>query len=249
MRNRTEAVTNNLPDSEEEEEVGDSEEDWQPDDDEKPKKRKAAGGSAKKAKNGARGGARGSAKKRKKDESEEEEEESEPEEDESEEEDSKKGAGSAKKGSGGGAKNFPDKQGFLSLYIYRGDLVNGIRANDNLCLWRRDGSSLLQKYLRDKNSSECQWSPSMVYSCWEDRRKDEYLEVKVLCKGDLKNSNVTIVELDQLEEQCVRERDSNAKFVSQKPQGQGNSSANDSQAGNTSQEGLEEEEGDEGEEE
>lgn len=159
------------------------------------------------------------------------------------------GAGSAKKGSGGGAKNFPDKQGFLSLYIFRGDLVNGIRANDNLCLWRRDGSSLLQKYLRDKNSSECQWSPSMVYSCWEDRRKDEYLEVKVLCKGDLKNSNVTIVDLDNLEEQCVRERDSNSKFVSQKPQGQGNQSMNDSQAGNSSQEVLEEEEGDDGEEE
>lgn len=158
------------------------------------------------------------------------------------------GAGASKKGSGGGAKNFPDKQGFLSLYIFRGDLVNGIRANDQLCLWRRDGSSLLQKYLRDKNSNECQWSPSMVYSCWEDRRKDEYLEVKVLCKGDLKNSNVTIVELDQLEDQCVRERDSNAKFVSQKPQG-ANASANDSQAGNTSQEGLEEDEGDDGEEE
>lgn len=86
MRNRTEAVTNNLPDSEEEEEVGDSEEDWQPEEDEKPKKRKAAaGGSAKKAKNGARGGTRGSAKKRKKDESEEEEEGSEPEEEESDE--------------------------------------------------------------------------------------------------------------------------------------------------------------------
>lgn len=159
------------------------------------------------------------------------------------------GGATTKKGSGAGGKNFPDKQGFLSLYIFRGDLVNGIRANENLCLWRRDGSSLLQKYLRDKNSQECQWSPSMVYSCWEDRRKDEYLEVKVLCKGDLKNSNVTIVDLEQLEDQCVRERDSNAKFVSQKPQGQGNTSANDSQVGNTSQEGLEEEEGDDGEEE
>lgn len=86
MRNRTEAVTNNLPDSEEEEEVGDSEEDWQPEEDEKPKKRKAAArGSAKKAsKNGARGGG-GATKKRKKDESEEEEEESEPEEEESDE--------------------------------------------------------------------------------------------------------------------------------------------------------------------
>jgi hypothetical protein len=271
MRNRTEAVTNNLPDSEEEEEqVEDSADDWQPEEDEKPKKRKASAGSAKKAKNGAKGRARG-AKKLKKEESEEEESE---EIDESEEDEEaaapKKGKGKkkkqedydseedsgeeqstpAKKG-GSGGKNFPDKQGFLSLYIFRGDLVNGIKNNENLCLWRRDGSSLLQKYLRDKNQADCQWSPSMVYSCWEDRRKDEYLEVKVLCKGDLKNSNVTIVDLDNLEEQCISERESNAKFVSQKPQGQGGSqSANNSQMGNTSQEGLGEgDEGEDGEEE
>lgn len=139
------------------------------------------------------------------------------------------GAPTQKKGSS--AKNFPDKQGFLSLYIFRGDLVHGIKANENLCLWRRDGSSLLQKYLRDKNSTEVQWSPSMVYSCWEDRRKDEYLEVKVLCKGDLKNSNVTIVNLDELEQQCIIDRDENAKFVSQKDQ---QAAANQS-AANTSQ--------------
>jgi len=282
MRNRTEAVTNNLPDSEEEEEQAeDSADDWQPEEDEKPKKRgsrsstAAAAGSAKKAKNGAKAGARGgSAKKRKKDDSEEEPESEEIEEDESEEEEAPKkgkgggkkkvkqedydseedsgedGAGTPAKKGGSGGKNFPDKQGFLSLYIFRGDLVNGIKANENLCLWRRDGSSLLQKYLRDKNQAECQWSPSMVYSCWEDRRKDEYLEVKVLCKGDLKNSNVTIVDLDALEEQCVTERDSNAKFVSQKPQGNsGQPAGNNSTLANSSQEGLEEDEGEEGEEE
>lgn len=88
----------------------------------------------------------------------------------------------------------------------------------------------------------------MVYSCWEDRRKDEYLEVKVLCKGDLKNSNVTIVDLDALEDQCLQERDSNAKFVSQKPQQRQGTSADSSQMANTSQEGQEEE-GDDGEEE
>lgn len=160
------------------------------------------------------------------------------------------GAPTQKKGSS--AKNFPDKQGFLSLYIFRGDLVNGIKANENLCLWRRDGSSLLQKYLRDKNSTEVQWSPSMVYSCWEDRRKDEYLEVKVLCKGDLKNSNVTIVNLEELEQQCIIDRDENAKFVSQKDQqaaaNQSGSAANTSQF-NSSANSTQDMEGDDGEEE
>lgn len=166
----------------------------------------------------------------------------------SEEEDSgeESSATPAKKG-GSSAKNFPDKQGYLSLYIFRGDLVNGIRANENLCLWRRDGSSLLQKYLRDKNNSEVQWSPSMVYSCWEDRRKDEYLEVRVLCKGDLKNSNVTIVDLEELEQKCIIDREENAKFVSQKDQAAANQSANNSTIGNTTQEDMGEE--DDGEEE
>lgn len=167
---------------------------------------------------------------------------------ESEEEDSgeESSATPAKKG-GSSAKNFPDKQGYLSLYIFRGDLVNGIKANDNLCLWRRDGSSLLQKYLRDKNSNEVQWSPSMVYSCWEDRRKDEYLEVKVLCKGDLKNSNVTIVDLEELEQKCIIDREENAKIVSQKDQQTAANQANSSLAGNTTQEDMGDE--DDGEEE
>lgn len=93
-----------------------------------------------------------------------------------------------------------------------------------------------------------------MYSCWEDRRKDEYLEVKVLCKGDLKNSNVTIVNLEELEQQCIIDRDENAKFVSQKDQQAAAAAANQSTASaNTSQyntsanttQGL----GDEGEEE
>lgn len=272
MRNRTEQVTNTLDGSDEEEEQLDSGgSDWHPEEDEpKPKVGRkgrsstSSGGKPGKAKNGAKG-ARGPGRKRKKDESEEEEddsaEEEESEEEEpkkrgkkpkkeydSEEEDSGEGESSAtpaKKG-GSSAKNFPDKQGFLSLYIFRGDLVNGIKANENLCLWRRDGSSLLQKYLRDKSSTEVQWSPSMVYSCWEDRRKDEYLEVKVLCKGDLKNSNVTIVNLEELEQQCIIDRDENAKFVSHKDQqAAANQSVNNTTIGNTTQEDVGDDDGEE----
>lgn len=85
----------------------------------------------------------------------------------------------------------------------------------------------------------------MVYSCWEDRRKDEYLEVKVLCKGDLKNSNVTIVDLEELEQRCIIDRDENAKFISQKDQAAANQSANNTTLNTTEDMG----EGDDGEEE
>lgn len=271
MRNRTEQVTNTFEEGSDEEELADSGDDWQPEEDEKPKGKGKRAAATPKAKNGAKGGARG-AKKRKKDDSEEEESEEEIDEDESEEEEKpakKKGgrppkktydteedtgedSGAPTQKKGSSAKNFPDKQGFLSLYIFKGDLVNGIKANENLCLWRRDGSSLLQKYLRDKNSTEVQWSPSMVYSCWEDRRKDEYLEVKVLCKGDLKNSNVTIVNLEELEQQCVINREEYSKYISQKDQqaaaNQQNTSTANTSAYNSTANTSQELEGDDGEE-
>jgi hypothetical protein len=108
------------------------------------------------------------------------------------------------------ARNFPDRQGVFSLYAYKGDLKNGLRANTNICLWRRDGQSLLQKYLRDKDSSgnSINFNSSMVYSCWEDRRKDEFLEVKVKCaantgKDASRDSKVELLDVDGIEQTCI----------------------------------------------
>ncbi|XP_058125491.1 nucleophosmin-like [Anopheles coustani] len=60
------------------------------------------------------------------------------------------------------ASSFPDKSGFLKLFAYRGDLEEGIRDNLKVCLWRRDGSSLLQKYFRDKSADAT--SPQFISS-------------------------------------------------------------------------------------
>lgn len=106
-------------------------------------------------------------------------------------------------------KSFPDKCGYLNLFIFKGDLKDGIVNNAQVCLWRRDGSSLLQKYLRDKTvlSSVPQFNSSMVYSCWEDRRADEYLEVKVRCLEQSKQIRVELTDIDELERKSKEEYD------------------------------------------
>ncbi|XP_065078773.1 glutamic acid-rich protein [Ochlerotatus camptorhynchus] len=104
-------------------------------------------------------------------------------------------------------KSFPDKCGYLNLFIFKGDLKDGIVNNAQVCLWRRDGSSLLQKYLRDKTvlSNVPQFNSSMVYSCWEDRRADEYLEVKVRCLEQSKQIRVELTDVDELEAKSKEE--------------------------------------------
>lgn len=107
-------------------------------------------------------------------------------------------------------KSFPDKFGFLNLYIFKGDLKEGIVNNPQVCLWRRDGSSLLQKYLRDKtvNTDLPQYNSSMVYSCWEDKRANEYIEVKVRCIEQSKQVRVELTNVDELEVQSRTEYES-----------------------------------------
>lgn len=107
-------------------------------------------------------------------------------------------------------KSFPDKFGFLNLYIFKGDLKEGIVNNPQVCLWRRDGSSLLQKYLRDKTVTTDlpQYNSSMVYSCWEDKRANEYIEVKVRCIEQSKQIRVELTNVDELEVQSRAEYES-----------------------------------------
>ncbi|CRL01528.1 CLUMA_CG014343, isoform A [Clunio marinus] len=221
MRDRTKMVSNTGSDYDENEgefEADDGSDDWKPEVEETKKvvkktpKRKitATKTSAKK-------------KKLKKDDSDEESENSEEEEEENEEDEedeeedesmdtsSKSNAKKSKKApSEADARNFPDRQGIFSLYAYKGDLKNGLRANTNICLWRRDGQSLLQKYLRDKESkgNSIYFNSSMVYSCWEDRRKDEFLEVKVKCvansgKDSTRDSKVELVDINGIEQACI----------------------------------------------
>lgn len=112
------------------------------------------------------------------------------------------------------ASSFPDKSGFLKLFAYRGDLEEGIRDNLKVCLWRRDGSSLLQKYFRDKSADATspQFISSMVYSCWEDKRSDEYMEVKVRCIEQSKQLRVQIYDADTVEKKAKEEYE---KFIAE----------------------------------
>lgn len=51
----------------------------------------------------------------------------------------------------------------------------------------------------------------MVYSCWEDRRKEEFLEVKVKCvsntgKDATRDSKVELLDVDSIEQTCIDEK-------------------------------------------
>lgn len=47
----------------------------------------------------------------------------------------------------------------------------------------------------------------LQYSCWEDRRADEFLEVKVkCCSKDSKDSRVELMDLDKIEQTCIDEK-------------------------------------------
>lgn len=227
MRNRTEMVSNTGSEYDENEgefEADDGSDDWKPDPEDSGKKAKRTSGKRKATatKTSAK------SKKSKKEESEEDEEEGSEDEDgegegedneefdEDEEEDesmdaSKSSAKKTKKApSEADARNFPDRQGIFSLYAYKGDLKNGLRANSNICLWRRDGQSLLQKYMRDKDSKNNAifFNSSMVYSCWEDRRREEFLEVKVKCvanagKDATRDSKVELLDIGSIEQTCI----------------------------------------------
>lgn len=48
-------------------------------------------------------------------------------------------------------KSFPDKDGKFELYLFKNDLAKDFRNDPKLCMWRRDGSSLLQKYIMTKD--------------------------------------------------------------------------------------------------
>lgn len=203
-------------------EADDGSDDWKPDPEETKKAKKVAATGKRKPTSTKTSSKK---KKVKKEESEEESEGGSEEEgsgeneefDEDEEEDESMDAStksSAKKTkkppSEADARNFPDRQGIFSLYAYKGDLKNGLRANTNICLWRRDGQSLLQKYLRDKDSkgNAVHFNSSMVYSCWEDRRKEEFLEVKVKCiassgKDATRDSKVELLDINGIEQTCI----------------------------------------------
>lgn len=110
-------------------------------------------------------------------------------------------------------RNSPNSEGIFYLHAYKGDLKNGFRANTSICLWRREGQRLIQKYLRDKDGkgSKIYFNSSMMYSCLLDERKNEFIEVKVKCVPDASkkvalDSKVEILDINTLEQKCIDEK-------------------------------------------
>lgn len=179
-----------------------------------------------KSSRGRPSGGGGSAKKAKKEsESEEEEDEDEEPEDEEEEEmesedEDADSDGPAKKNqkdstpkrgraSANIGKNQPDKDGNMELYLFKNDLTKEFRNDPKLCMWRRDGASLLQKYLVVKNEDddrEIYFNASSVYSCWEEKRKNDFFQIKVTLVGEKKDGKVKVIDVDEFEKFAAEDR-------------------------------------------
>lgn len=166
------------------------------------------------------------AKKSKKDDSEESEEEpddEEPDDDDEDYEDEDDG-GSDDGGSKGNksesksrrsrpsvaaGKNQPDKDGNMELYLFKNDLTKEYRSDEKLCMWRRDGASLLQKYLvvrEDSDGANLVFKALSVYSCWEEKRKNDFFQIKVTLVGDKKDGKVRVIDGAELEKYAQEDR-------------------------------------------
>lgn len=114
---------------------------------------------------------------------------------------SKKKGGSGKKRTAVNVgKNQPDKDGNMELYLFKNDLTKEFRTDEKLCMWRRDGASLLQKYMvvsDESQSKDIIFKASSVYSCWEEKRKNDFFQIKVQIIGDKKEGKVKVVDVQE----------------------------------------------------
>lgn len=61
--------------------------------------------------------------------------------------------------------SVPDENGVLELFLNKSDISSNGVVDTKLCLWKRDGSSLLQKYVRNLvDKKEFIFDPSSVVS-------------------------------------------------------------------------------------
>lgn len=106
-------------------------------------------------------------------------------------------------------KNQPDKDGNMELYLFKNDLTKDFRTDEKLCMWRRDGASLLQKYMvitDESQNSDIIFKASSVYSCWEEKRKNDFFQIKVQLVGDKKEGKVKVVDIQEFDKYAVEDR-------------------------------------------
>lgn len=114
-------------------------------------------------------------------------------------------------------KNQPDKDGIMELYLFKNDLTKDFRTDEKLCMWRRDGASLLQKYMVNSDESQNNdiiFKASSVYSCWEEKRKNDFFQIKVQLVGDKKEGKVKVVDIAEFERYAVEDRPKVIQLVS-----------------------------------
>lgn len=71
-------------------------------------------------------------------------------------------------------------------------------------IWYRDGNCLLQKYLRQRcNEEGLFYYSTQIYSCWEEEREEEYVELdaEIVRKNNF-NLVVKIRDIDIIEDKC-----------------------------------------------
>ncbi|XP_055851725.1 uncharacterized protein LOC129915993 [Episyrphus balteatus] len=89
--------------------------------------------------------------------------------------------------------------GIFQLFLYRKDLKEDYVTNSHLCLWRKDGTNLLQKYIRVKTGvpDEFMFTSSSVYSTWDEKRRRDFVTFAVKCHEE-NHRRVTFVNTNDL---------------------------------------------------
>ena len=102
-----------------------------------------------------------------------------------------------------------DKNGCVPMYLFKNDLTKQFRRNKELSIWRRHGRGLLQKYLIVTDESQdidIIFKEMLSYSCWEEKRTRDFIEIKVQLIGDKKEGKVKVVDVPEFERYAVEDR-------------------------------------------
>lgn len=97
----------------------------------------------------------------------------------------------------------------MDLNLFKNDLAKNFRSDEKLCMWRRDGASLLQKYMvvaDESTNKDIVFKTSSVYSCWEEKRKNDFFQIKVKIIGDKKKGKVKVVDIGGFEQLAKEDR-------------------------------------------
>lgn len=97
----------------------------------------------------------------------------------------------------------------MELYLFKNDLTSDYRKDEKLCMWRRDGASLLQKYMvvtDESKNKDIIFKASSVYSCWEEKRKNDFFQIRVQIVGEKKDGKVKVLDISEFDKFAKEDR-------------------------------------------